>query len=65
MLRQQILPTCRFHGVITDGGVKPNIIPHRSELHYYLRAPTVKMRDELKEKVMGCINAAATATGEI
>jgi len=63
MLRQQVLPTCRFHGVITDGGVKPNIIPHRSELHYYLRAPTVKMRDELKEKVMGCINAAATATG--
>ena len=64
MLRQQVLPTCRIHGVITDGGVKPNIIPQRSELLYYVRAPTVKLREELKERVISCINAAATATGE-
>lgn len=63
MLRQQMLPTCRIHGVIVDGGVKPNIIPQRSELDYYVRAPTVKMREELFERVIACINAAATATG--
>ena len=63
MLRQQMLPSCRLHGVITDGGVKPNIIPQRSELEYYIRAPTVKLRDELRERVMACINAAAAATG--
>ena len=64
MLRQQVLPTCRVYGVITDGGVKPNIIPQRSELYYDIAAPTFKVRDELKERVMCCVNAAATATGK-
>lgn len=63
MLRHQMLPSCRIHGVITDGGVKPNIIPQRSELEYYVRGPTVKERDELKERLISCANAAAIATG--
>eukprot|EP00794_Sanderia_malayensis_P015295 gene15295-16872_t len=63
MLRQQVLPTCRIHGIIKDGGVKPNIIPQRSELLYYARAPTDKLRDALKEKMENCAKAAAVATG--
>eukprot|EP00794_Sanderia_malayensis_P020170 gene20170-22145_t len=63
MLRQQVLPTCRIHGIIKDGGVKPNIIPQRSELQYYARAPTDKLRDALKAKMENCAKAAAVATG--
>ena len=63
MLRHQMLPSCRMHGIISDGGVKPNIIPQRSELLYYVRGPTVKERDELKERLISCANAAAIATG--
>src|SRR2546427_7793616 len=27
MLRQQVRPECRIHGIITNGGAAPNIIP--------------------------------------
>ena len=50
-------------GVITNGGVKPNIIPEIAELLYSIRAPTVQDRDILAAKVYACFNAAATATG--
>ncbi|KAK7108250.1 peptidase M20 domain-containing protein 2-like [Littorina saxatilis] len=62
-LRQQIKPTWRAHGVITNGGAKPNIIPELAELEYYIRAPTDTELVVLKEKVVGCIEGAATATG--
>ena len=64
MLRQQMQPGCSVHGIIVDGGAKPNIIPKRSELHYYIRGQTCKTRDELKEKVLACAEAAAASTGE-
>ena len=64
MLRQQIKPTWRVHGIISEGGVKPNIIPDRSQLTYCLRAPTDGELKVLREKVTSCFEAAATATGE-
>ncbi|XP_065062367.1 peptidase M20 domain-containing protein 2-like isoform X2 [Rhopilema esculentum] len=63
MLRQQMQPGCSVHGIIVDGGAKPNIIPKRSELHYYIRGQTCKTRDELNEKVLACAEAAAASTG--
>ncbi|KAK7487727.1 hypothetical protein BaRGS_00020994 [Batillaria attramentaria] len=62
-LRQQMRPTWRAHGVISNGGVKPNIIPAVSELVYYLRAPTPPELAMLNAKVIGCIEGAAKATG--
>ena len=50
-------------GIFTNGGIKPNIIPEKAELHYYLRAPTVEELEELKAKVEGCIQGCALATG--
>ena len=64
VLRQQMKPTWRVHGIITEGGVKPNIIPDRTQLQYYLRAPTVEELDLLRQKVTSCFEAAATATGK-
>ena len=63
VLRQQMKPTWRVHGVFTNGGVKPNIIPEKSKLEYYLRALTVPDLETLKEKVVACFQAAALATG--
>ena len=37
-LRQHMLPTDRVHGIITDGGQKPNIVPERAALTFYLRS---------------------------
>ncbi|KAL8586642.1 hypothetical protein ACOMHN_040150 [Nucella lapillus] len=62
-LRQQMHPTWRIHGVITNGGAKPNIIPHIAELEYYLRAPTDTELHVLKDKFLGCVEGAAKASG--
>ena len=37
-LRQQIRPDARIHGVITHGGVAPNIIPDYTAARFYLRS---------------------------
>ena len=61
-LRQQFKPTWRVHGIITDGGVKPNIIPETATLSYMMRAPTRNELQDLQTKVIACFKGAATAT---
>ncbi|XP_062980953.1 xaa-Arg dipeptidase [Elgaria multicarinata webbii] len=63
LLRQQMKPTWRVHGVIKNGGVKPNIIPSYAELEFYLRAPSLRELSILTEKAENCFKAAALATG--
>ncbi|EPQ02809.1 Peptidase M20 domain-containing protein 2 [Myotis brandtii] len=63
VLRQQMKPTWRVHGIIKNGGVKPNIIPSYSELIYYFRAPSMKELPVLTKKAEDCFRAAACATG--
>lgn len=63
MLRQQIEPSQRVHGVITNGGARPNIIPLSASVDYYIRSESVKSLKPLTARVMKCFEAAATATG--
>ncbi|MCX5918129.1 MAG: M20 family metallopeptidase [Deltaproteobacteria bacterium] len=63
MLRQQIRPDARIHGIITHGGDAPNIIPQYTAGLFYVRAANRKYRDEVYKKVERCIEAAAVATG--
>lgn len=63
MLRQQILPSQKIHGVIVNGGDRPNVIPMSATVDYYIRSPTIKTLKPLTEKVIKCFEAAATATG--
>ena len=62
-LRQQMKPTWRVHGVITNGGAKPNIIPEKSSMLYYIRAPTEPELKVFVDKITSCFNSAAVATG--
>ena len=62
-LRQQMKPTWRVHGVITNGGAKPNIIPEKSSMLYYIRAPTQPELKILVERITSCFKSAAVATG--
>ena len=62
-LRQQMKPTCCIHGIITNGGAKPNIIPEKTELEYFIRGPTRKETMQLCSRVKACFEAAALATG--
>jgi len=63
MLRQQIRPDARIHGIITHGGDAPNIIPQYTAGLFYVRAATRRYRDEVYQKVERCMEAAALATG--
>jgi amidohydrolase len=62
-LRQHIKSTARIHGIITDGGYAPNIVPDHSAGKFIVRAEMDDYLDELKVKVLNCFNGAATATG--
>ncbi len=62
-LRQHIKSEARIHGIITHGGVKPNIVPEHAAALFYVRAPENAYRDELVEKLRRCAEGAALATG--
>ncbi len=62
-LRQHIKSDARIHGVITHGGVKPNIVPEFASADFYVRALTDEYRDELVKKLESCAEGAASATG--
>ncbi|KAF5892602.1 peptidase M20 domain-containing protein 2, partial [Clarias magur] len=63
VLRQQLKPAWKVHGVIKHGGVKPNIIPDYSELEYYLRTSSHRDLPNFRAKAEACFHAAALATG--
>jgi len=63
VLRQQIKPYERIHGIISDGGKRPNVIPEGGRLEYYIRSRTLKEATELKERALRCFEGAAMATG--
>ena len=62
-LRQHIGPDERFHGIFTDGGQKPNIVPTFAETNWYVRSPTVTRLELLKERLVDCLNSGALAAG--
>jgi amidohydrolase len=63
LLRQQLSDDVRVHGIITEGGVAPNIIPERTSAYFYVRAPSVLSVEETARKLRGCARGAAKATG--
>ncbi|MGL4373172.1 MAG: M20 family metallopeptidase [Turicibacter sp.] len=62
-LRQQVTPDVKIHGIITQGGDAPNIIPHYTKASFYIRANTSSHCDEISEKVINIGEGAALATG--
>ncbi|MCI0548592.1 MAG: M20 family metallopeptidase [Candidatus Rokubacteria bacterium] len=63
MLRQQVRPDCRIHGIITNGGAAPNIIPEYAAATFYVRAPRIDTMWELHQRVVACAEGAARAAG--
>lgn len=62
MLRQHLRPEVRIHGIISNGGEYPNIVPEKAVAKFYFRAPTKNMLEAVKEKAFHCADAAALAT---
>jgi len=62
-LRQHIRPSERIHGIITDGGQAPNVVPEHAAGRFYVRAANAAELAPLKRRVEGCFQAGAAATG--
>jgi amidohydrolase len=62
-LRQQLREDARIHGVITQGGRAPNIIPDYAAARFYIRALDLDYLHDLHRRVVACFEAAAQATG--
>ncbi|MBU6328376.1 MAG: M20 family metallopeptidase [Acidobacteria bacterium] len=62
-LRQHIAPDQRIHGVFTDGGDKPNIVPSRAAMNWYVRAGDLEALEDLKLRVVAALEAGALAAG--
>ncbi|MCX6659631.1 MAG: M20 family metallopeptidase [Candidatus Bathyarchaeota archaeon] len=62
-LRQHIRSDVRIHGIVTEGGEAPNIVPEKASALFYLRASDKKYLDEVLKRVKGCAEGSALATG--
>lgn len=62
-LRQHIRASERIHGIITDGGMAPNIVPERASCRFFIRAADVHQLAHLKKRVVACFEAGALAAG--
>ena len=62
-LRQHIRPTERIHGIVTEGGQAPNIVPELASGEFYVRAANAEQLEKLKPRVQACFDAGARASG--
>jgi amidohydrolase len=62
-LRQHIEDTDRIHGIFTNGGARPNIVPESAAMTWMVRSLVRDGLEPLVERVTACFEAGASATG--
>lgn len=62
-LRQHIRDHERIHGIVTEGGQAPNIVPDRAAGAFYVRAANEQDLARLKPRVQACFEAGAKGSG--
>jgi amidohydrolase len=60
--RQQLRPTARVHGIITDGGTAANVIPERASAWFMIRSDNEAEYEGMRERFRQLCEAAALAT---
>src|SRR5215469_8222438 len=63
LLRQHIRASDRIHGIVTNGGDAPNVVPAHTSARYIVRAKTRHHLATLFPRVKSCFEAGALATG--
>ena len=63
LLRQHIHATDRIHGIVTQGGAAPNVIPAHTSAKYIVRSEKLDQLGDLRARVIRCFEAGALATG--
>lgn len=62
-LRQHVTPDTRIHGIVTYGGLAPNIVPDKAGCKFYIRAAERSYLNTVIEKVHNIAKGAALMTG--
>jgi len=62
-LRQHLPEKARVHGIITEGGVAPNIIPERAAARFLARGMTMAETRAIARRILSSAKGAAQATG--
>jgi amidohydrolase len=63
LLRQQLAPGQQVHGIVTEGGQAPNVIPGRAGMRYSMRAIEKESLHALEGRIFDCFRAGGLATG--
>ncbi len=63
LLRQQLPSDVRVHGIISDGGQAPNIIPERAAARVWVRALSPAALADVEARVLACAHGAAETSG--
>jgi metal-dependent amidase/aminoacylase/carboxypeptidase family protein len=62
-LRQHIRSDERIHGIFTESGDAPNVVPARAGAIWYVRSPKFRGLEPLKQRVLDCLEAGTKAAG--
>ncbi|MFH0702938.1 MAG: M20 family metallopeptidase [bacterium] len=62
-LREHVRSDVRIHGIVTNGGEAPNIVPGFASARFYIRASDRPYLDTVVERVYNVSRGAALATG--
>ncbi|GAA4550852.1 M20 family metallopeptidase [Pseudonocardia xishanensis] len=62
-LRQHLPPSDRLHGTFTDGGARPNVVPDRAALLFYVRSMEPDTLRDLAHRVSEIAHGAARMHG--
>ena len=61
--RQQLPESARVHGIITDGGKAPNIIPDYAGCRFFLRSTDDAYLDNMEKRFRDIVRGASLMTG--
>ncbi|HML37704.1 MAG TPA: M20 family metallopeptidase [Bacillota bacterium] len=62
-LRQHLKSDVRIHGIISNGGAAPNVVPDYAEAKFYFRAKEKEYLETVVAKAKECAEGAAKMTG--
>ncbi|MGI9952591.1 amidohydrolase [Moorellaceae bacterium AZ2] len=62
-LRPYLKSNVHINGIITEGGITPNIVPERAVARFYVRAETRQDLQEVIRRIENCARAATLAAG--
>lgn len=62
-LRQHVTSDVRIHGIVSEGGMAPNVVPDKASCKICVRAEKRSNLEIVKEKVINCAKGASLMTG--